>query len=238
LHTLQGRLLKVIQAEGAGQTLMGLAHEINQPLAAIAAYNQACLRMAETETGMRAEIVAAIKATADNAVLAGDIIRKFRSVVAATQVTRTPLSLQKVIQDSVEIARSRIRSEEIRMVISVGTELPEILGDATLIKQVILNLIGNAADAMTSVQERTLIIVARKAGSDKIRVEISDSGPGVREELRDRIFDPYFTTKAGGLGMGLAISKAIMEAHGESIGCEARLEGGTTFWFTLGVGSD
>jgi C4-dicarboxylate-specific signal transduction histidine kinase len=192
--------------------------------------------MAQSETGIKAEIVAAIRATADNAVLAGDIIRKFRSVVAATQVSRTPLPLHKVVQESVEIARSRIRSEDVRMTISVSTELPEILGDATLIKQVILNLIGNAVDAMTGVQERTLRILARRSGPDKIRVEVTDSGPGVREELRERIFDPYFTTKAGGLGMGLAISKAIMEAHGESIGSDARPEGGATFWFTLGVG--
>lgn len=235
LHTLQGRLLKVIQAEGAGTTLMGLAHEINQPLAAIAAYNQACLRMAESERGMKSEIVAAIRATADNAMLAGDIIRKFRGVVAAAQVSRTALPLHKVVQDTVEIARSRIRSEQIRMVISVGTELPEVLGDATLIKQVILNLVGNAVDAMTEGSERVLRVLAHRVGPDKIRVEIADSGPGVREELRERIFEPYFTTKAGGLGMGLAISKAIIEAHGESIGYEARPEGGTTFWFTLSI---
>lgn len=240
LHSLQGRLLKLIQAEAAGQTLMGLAHEINQPLAAIAAYNQACLRMAESESGLRPDMLAAIRATADNAVLAGDIIRKFRDVLAATRVQQNSLDIPRIIQEVVDTLVNRIRIEEIRLLVSISTELPDALGDATLIKQAVINLIGNAIDAMAGQPVRELRIVVDvpvdgpQAG--KVRITVQDSGPGVRQELRERIFAPYFTTRAGGLGMGLAISKSIVEAHGESIGFSPRPEGGASFWFTLGNG--
>ena len=233
LHTLQARLLKVIQAEGAGQTLMGLAHEINQPLAAIAAYNQACLRMAESGANVTDDMRAAIRATAENAVLAGDIIRKFRSAVAATRVHREAMAPGRVIQDAVEITRSRLRSEGIRIAVDAGSGLPEVLGDATLIKQLMLNLIGNAADAMTGQAVRELIILARESPPDKVWVEVLDTGTGVREQFRDKIFEPYFTTKADGLGMGLAICKSIIEAHGESIDFKPRPGGGTSFRFSL-----
>jgi two-component system sensor kinase FixL len=242
LHSLQGRLLKLIQAEAAGQTLMGLAHEINQPLAAIAAYNQACLRMAESESGLRPDMLAAIRATADNAVLAGDIIRKFRGVLAATRVQQNSLDIPRIIQEVVATVESRIRIEEIRLSLSIDTRLPDALGDATLIKQAVINLIGNAIDAMAGqpVRELRIVVDAPSDGpqAGKVRIAVQDSGPGVREELWDRIFEPYFTTRAGGLGMGLAISKSIVEAHGESIGFNPRPEGGASFWFTLGNGDE
>ena len=236
LHALQGRLLKVIQADGAGQTLMGLAHEINQPLAAIAAYNQACLRMADA--AVPREMMEAIRATAENAMLAGDILRKFRGIVAAARVDREAMGVGKVIQDSVEITRGRIRQEGIHIAIGVDPGLPEVYGDPTLIKQVILNLVANAVDAMVGEPVRELAILARLSSPDKVLIEVMDSGSGVRERLRDRIFEPYFTTKAGGLGMGLAICRSILEAHGESLDFNSRPEGGTVFSFTLGTRAD
>jgi len=242
LHALQGRLLKVIQAEGAGQTLMGLAHEINQPLAAIAAYNQACLRMADASGAVPEEIKAAIRATAENAMLAGDILRKFRGIVAAARVEREAMVAGKVVQDAVEIARSRIRQEGIHIAIGVDPGLPEVYGDPTLIKQVLLNLIGNAVEAMVGQPVRELAILVRREQTDKVRdkvrFEVMDTGSGVRERLRDKIFEPYFTTKAGGLGMGLAICRSIMEAHGESFEFSNKPEGGTVFSFTLGTRAD
>lgn len=238
LHALQGRLLKVIQAEGAGQTLMGLAHEINQPLAAIAAYNQACLRMAENSDTVPEEMKKAIRATAENAMLAGDILRKFRGLVAATRVDREAMQAGKVIQEAVETARGRIRQEGVHIAIGVDYGLPEVYGDPTLIKQVILNLIANAVDAMAGQKVRELAILARRDQGDKVRIEVTDTGPGVRERLRDKIFEPYFTTKAGGLGMGLAICRSIMEAHGESLDFSSGRHGGTVFSFTLGTRAD
>ena len=137
---------------------------------------------------------------------------------------------------------NRIRIEDIRITVSIAPELPDALGNATLVKQAVINLIGNAIDAMAGQPVRNLGIVADLSvdgpHAGKIRIEVQDSDPGVREERRERIFEPYFTTRAGGLGMGLSISISIVEAHGESIGFSPRPEGGAAFWFTLGSGDE
>ncbi len=125
---------------------------------------------------------------------------------------------------------NRIRIEDIRITVSIAPELPDALGNATLVKQAVINLIDNAIDAMAGQPVRNLGIVADLSvdgpHAGKIRIEVQDSDPGVREERRERVFEPYFRARAGGLGMGLSISKSIVEAHGESIGFSPRPEGG------------
>lgn len=233
LEAMQGRLRGAIQSESVGHAMVGLAHEINQPLAAIAAYNQACLRLAASDPSTKPEILEALRATTSHAMIAADIVRKFRDMSASHPITREPVRIADIIESAVGIVSARIDKERINMQVTVGPKVPAVLGDATLLVQVLMNLIQNAVDAVTGAAVREIRIGARVEGDERVRVEVSDTGSGVAEGDSSQIFNPYYTTKADGVGMGLAICRAIIEAHGETIDMRSTREGRTVFWFTL-----
>ena len=239
LRLLQSRLIGATQAESVGQAMVGLAHELNQPLAAVVTYNQACLRMVEADSNINADIRDAMRATASHALLASDIVRKFRDLVGGRRIQRDWIRAEDVIKHAIDIASTRKSREKIRINVDLEQDLPEVSGDATLLVQVVLNLLNNAMDAVARSRIREISVRAYrdtgKSAAGKVRLEVADTGGGISEVARTQMFEPYFTTKLDGVGMGLAVCRSIIEAHGEEIHAGTSSDGRTVFWFTLGA---
>ncbi len=239
LRLLQSRLIGATQAESVGQAMVGLAHELNQPLAAVVTYNQACLRMVEADSNINPDIREAMRATASHALLASDIVRKFRDLVGGRRIQRDWIRAEDVIKHAIDIASTRKSREKIRINVDIERDLPEVSGDATLLVQVVLNLLNNAMDAVARSRIREITVRAyRDTGNTeagKVRLEVADTGGGISEVARSQMFEPYFTTKLDGVGMGLAVCRSIIEAHGEEIHAGTSSDGRTVFWFTLGA---
>lgn len=239
LRLLQSRLIGATQAESVGQAMVGLAHELNQPLAAVVTYNQACLRMVEADGNINPDIREAMRATASHALLASDIVRKFRDLVGGRRIQRDWIRAEDVIKHAIDIASTRKSREKIRINVDIERDLPEVSGDATLLVQVVLNLLNNAMDAVARSRIREITVRAyRDTGNEsagKVRLEVADTGGGISEVARSQMFEPYFTTKLDGVGMGLAVCRSIIEAHGEEIHAGTSSDGRTVFWFTLGA---
>ena len=237
LRLLQSRLIGATQAESVGQAMVGLAHELNQPLAAVVTYNQACLRMVEADARIDPDIRDAMRATASHALLASDIVRKFRDMVGGRRISRAWIRLEDVVKHAIDIASTRKSREKVRINIDIDSDLPEVSGDATLLVQVVLNLLNNAMDAVARSRIREITVRARRDVADgsagKIRLEVADTGSGLDEVVRTQMFEPYFTTKLDGVGMGLAVCRSIIEAHEEEINADTAGDGRTVFWFTL-----
>jgi two-component system sensor kinase FixL len=265
LRLLQSRLIGATQAESVGQAMVGLAHELNQPLAAVVTYNQACLRMVESDQRINPDIREAMRATASHALLASDIVRKFRDLVGGRRISRSSIRIEDVVKHAVDIASTRKSREKVRLNVNMANDLPEVSGDATLLVQVVLNLLNNAMDAVASSRIREITVnafrdtgdtvagepvdgdpvagepkagvpVDENLGAGKVRVEVTDTGGGLDEVARTQMFEPYFTTKLDGVGMGLAVCRSIIQAHGEEINAGTTGDGRTVFWFTLAAG--
>ena len=233
LRLLQSRLIGATQAESVGQAMVGLAHELNQPLAAVVTYNQACLRMMEADTRIDPDIREAMRATASHALLAADIVRKFRDLVGGRRIARSWIRIDDVVKHAIDIASTRKSRERARINVSIDPDLPEVSGDATLLVQVVLNLLNNAMDAVARSRIREITVRAFRRDSGKARIEVTDTGSGLDEVARTQMFEPYFTTKLDGVGMGLAVCRSIIEAHGEEINADTTDDGRAVFWFTL-----
>jgi len=237
LRLLQSRLIGATQAESVGQAMVGLAHELNQPLAAVVTYNQACLRMVEADERIDPEVRDAMRATAAHALLAADIVRKFRDLVGGRRISRAWIRIEDVVKHAIDIASTRKSREKVRINVDLDQDLPEVSGDATLLVQVVLNLLNNAMDAVARSRIREITVRAYRddthASAGKVRLEVVDTGSGINEVARTQMFEPYFTTKLDGVGMGLAVCRSIIEAHGEEIDAGTASDGRTVFWFTL-----
>jgi len=233
LRLLQSRLIGATQAESVGQAMVGLAHELNQPLAAVVTYNQACLRMVEADARIDPDIREAMRATASHALLASDIVRKFRELVGGRRISRSWIRIGDVVKHAIDIASTRKSREKVRINVDIDPDLPDVSGDATLLVQVVLNLLNNAMDAVARSRIREITVRALRQEAGKLRIEVVDTGGGLDEVARAQLFEPYFTTKLDGVGMGLAVCRSIIEAHGEEIHADSTDDGRTVFWFTL-----
>lgn len=235
---LKDRLAEVDRFSLMGEMAAGLAHEINQPLSAIATYAQAGERlMAQEKVDMEA-----LKETwpkiSDQALRAGQIIRKLRSFVSKQEVREDRLDINKVVNDVLNLIEADARAEGITVTTEYAAELPPIMGDAVQLQQVLLNLTRNAVDAMRDglhQEEGIRIRTERVDDSQAVRVAVVDRGHGVSQQLADSIFHPFVTTKPDGLGVGLAVSRTIIQAHGGDLYYKPNPEGGSTFGFSLPI---
>ena len=235
---LKDRLAEVDRFSLMGEMAAGLAHEINQPLSAIATYAQAGERlMAQEKVDMEA-----LKETwpkiSDQALRAGQIIRKLRSFVSKQEVREDRLDINKVVNDVLNLIEADARAEGITVTTEYAAELPPIMGDAVQLQQVLLNLTRNAVDAMRDglhQEEGIRIRTERVDDSQAVRVAVVDRGHGVSQQLADSIFHPFVTTKPDGLGVGLAVSRTIIQAHGGDLYYKPNPEVGSTFGFSLPI---
>jgi signal transduction histidine kinase len=235
LQLAQAELARVARLTTIGELAASIAHEINQPLSAISTNCLAALRWLGREVPNLAEAKQALERTSKEAQRASDVIGRIRALLKHDKPKYTPLEFNDVIKEVVTMTQSALEARGVSVRTDLPPGLPPALGDRVQLQQVLLNLIMNGADAMSLVASgrRILGLSSRVESSHNILVSIQDSGTGLEEGLLDRIFDPLFTTKPNGMGMGLAICKSIVEGHGGRIWALPGSPNGTVFQFTV-----
>jgi two-component system sensor kinase FixL len=234
LQELQSELLHISRLTALGEMASTLAHELNQPLSAIANYLKGGKRLLERDPPDAERAADAMDKAADQALRAGEIIRRLRDFVTRGESEREIESLSKLVEEASALALIGAKEHGVRVAYRFDPKADLVLADKVQIQQVTLNLIRNAVDAMTTSARRELTIATDVAAGDGFaRVSVADTGPGLSPEIADRLFQPFMSTKADGMGVGLSISRTIIEAHGGRIWCEPNKAGGATFHFTL-----
>ena len=232
LRKLQAQLLQVSRLNAAGELAGALAHEVNQPLAAIVNYVQAARRRAETEGPealLREDLLDRLAEQADRAIR---IVASLRAKVDRGEIEPSRQALPSLVREAVNIALGGAAGEiDVRYEFGPGTGL--VLADRIQVQQVVLNLTRNAVEAMAASPRRALVVGSRLGEKDFVETYVADTGPGIAPELADQLFQPFATSKPDGMGVGLSISRSIVEAHGGRIWSEANADGGATFRFTL-----
>lgn len=218
-----------------GEMAAAMAHELNQPLSAIATYTAACQRFLHQGVEARADIIEALKEIGGQAHRAAQIIQRMRNFARSRESLRKIVALRTLIEEIRPLAELDAKANQVSLTIRIASDLPQVNADGVQIQQVVLNLLRNGVDAMTDMPAagRLLTLQAGCGPNNSVRVEISDRGHGVSDDARGHLFTPFFTTKATGMGMGLAISRSIIKAHGGKLDCMNNPDGGATFYFTL-----
>jgi C4-dicarboxylate-specific signal transduction histidine kinase len=210
-----------------------IAHELNQPLAAIATNANTCLRWMDSAASDD-DLREALKDLVADSRRAGQIVRRTREMFANRSVSRAPTDLNGVIRNVVDLVRTRLRDATVQLELVLDDGLPEIAADKVQVQQVVLNLVLNAVDAMVDAGTRPRVLSMQSRANDHgVLVSVRDTGPGLSASDAEQVFEPFYTTKTDGIGIGLAISRSIVEAHGGSIWASAEAGQGATFWFTL-----
>lgn len=234
LQEVQAELARMARLSDLGEMASTLAHELNQPLAAIANYTQGCIRLADGMDGEHIDSLReALAETASQSLRAGEIIRHLREFVATGQSERKIADIRQLVEEAGALALVGSRQLGVHIVFDIEPGMDaSVLVDRVQIQQVLVNLIRNAMEAMRESERRELVVRISQPASD-LWVEVSDTGPGVSEEVAAKLFTPFVTSKPGGMGMGLSISRRIVEAHGGSLNMNTNENGGATFTFTL-----
>jgi two-component system sensor histidine kinase DctS len=219
-----------------GEMASTIAHELNQPLSAIASYTTGCLNLLAGGEIARGELEEALRKAAQQAQRAGRIIRRVHDFVRKSEPTRAPVRMNAVVEEAVGFADAEARKRRVRIQVRLAADDPRVQADPLLLQQVVLNLLRNAMDAMAATApERREIRVATASSPQSVTVSIADRGCGISEEVREQLFQPFFTTKPEGMGMGLNICRSILEVHHGRVWAEPNPDGGTVFSFTLPV---
>ncbi|HMF14432.1 MAG TPA: PAS domain-containing protein [Gemmataceae bacterium] len=220
-----------------GEMATGLAHELNQPLAAIINYVDGAMQLLPAGGELPPELRQAMEGAAAEAERAGEIIHRMKNFLRRTEPQQTAMDLNVLMGEALDLAAREIRLSGARLQLELATQLPPALADRIQIEQVVLNLVRNALDAMqqTPVEERVLVVQTARDSGATIRATVCDSGCGLPAEAAAKLFQPFFTTKPSGMGMGLAISRTIVTAHGGRLEAAPGPEGGAAFSFTLPV---
>jgi PAS domain S-box-containing protein len=235
LHKAQAELAHVTRVTTLGELTASIAHEVNQPLTAIVANANASLRWLGAATPNLDEARQAVSRIVRDGNRASDVIGRIRALVKKGESERTSLDINEAIQEVVGLTRSEIQNAGVTLKMNLYPILPPIVGDRIQLQQVILNLVMNAIDAMSTVVDRPreMLIRSTQFESDKVLVTVQDSGFGIDSQNLENIFNTFFTTKSRGMGMGLAISRSIVESHGGQLWVEPNDGPGVSFQFTL-----
>jgi len=231
----QERLAHVARINTVGEMASGLAHEINQPLAAIATYTQGCLHRLRQAGEDPQKLMPILEQIIVQAQRAATIVQHLRNFVTKGKPHREPTDITQVVRRAVSLVRGEILSNGIELDILQDATLPLVNADAIQVEQVLLNLLRNAIDALAEMKEgrKEMKIMLDCCEDGEISVTISDTGPGFSDDASDKLSSPFFSTKPDGMGLGLAISTTIIEDHGGRLSHEVNDAGGATFRFTL-----
>lgn len=235
LEEARSELARLARLNELGEMASTLAHELNQPLSAIANYVQGCRRMLDKVDEEHANRMrGALEETAKQALRAGDIIRHLREYVTRGDTEKRPADVKTLVEEAGALALVGSREHGIKSIFEFGPEDALVMVDKVQIQQVLINLMRNAMEAMRDSNVRELLVSTHAVG-ERMRVEVADTGPGISDEIAERLFQPFVTTKSGGMGVGLSISKRIIESHGGEMNVSRNSAGGATFSFSLPV---
>jgi C4-dicarboxylate-specific signal transduction histidine kinase len=230
-----GELAHVTRVSTLGELTASIAHEVNQPLAAIVTNGNACLHLLSRDEPDLNEVLEAVECIIGDAMRASEVIKHIRSLLRKSTPEKTLLHINEIIKEVISLAATELAKNHVLLLTKLEEDIPQLLGDRVHLQQVILNLILNSNEAMSNVewQPRELLIRSQMSKSDEVMVSVRDTGIGLDKQTAERLFDNFFTTKKGGLGLGLSISRSIIEAHGGRIWATANEGKGATFQFTI-----
>lgn len=224
-----------------GEMASGLAHEVNQPLTAIASYLQACKRLLKAGGNNKAKLDIAMENAEKQAMLAGQIIHRMREFVSTHKLHRSTVDINALILDAFALCAAECRKHQIVKHFDLADTLPCVHADSVYIEQVLLNLLRNSIEAMSCLPKnvgRVLSVKTHINLQKQLQVTVQDNGPGVQSGQMDHVFTPFYTTKKTGMGLGLSISRSIIETHGGTLWTAPTREKGAAFHFTLPLPSD
>ena len=234
LQELQAELVHVSRLTAMGEMASALAHELNQPLSAIANYMKGSRRLLENSADEHAgQVRDAMDKAAEQALRAGQIIRRLRDFVARGESERRVEDVKKLVEEASALALVGAKDRGVRVRFEFDPRVDFVLADKVQIQQVLLNLMRNAIEAMEEADRRELVVSTAEKSDKMVEISVADTGSGISPEISAQLFQPFMTTKAHGMGVGLSISRTIIEAHGGAIAPRPNPGGGTIFSFTL-----
>ena len=218
-----------------GQLTASIAHEVKQPIAATVSNAQAALRWLGRQPPDLEEVRQALAHIVQDGKRAGDVVSRIRDLIKKAPRREDRLDINEAVREVIELTRSEAATNGVSVQSELAGGLALIQGDRVQLQQVVLNLIINAAEAMSGASDgpRELLISTGTSDAGDVRVAVRDSGPGLTPAALERLFEPFYTTKAGGLGLGLSICRSIIEAHGGRLWVSANVPRGAIFQFTL-----
>jgi C4-dicarboxylate-specific signal transduction histidine kinase len=238
LQKAQADLAHITRMTTMGELTASIAHEVNQPLTAVLNNANACISLLANSAPNLEEVQEALTEIIDDAERAGAVILRVRQLAKRAPIETSLLNLRDVIQDVLALARHESAARQITIRVDLADDLPLVLGDRVQLQQVLLNLVVNGMDAMNAVEQskRVLTICGRRETREEMceaRLSVQDAGTGLKPDETDRLFEAFYTTKPQGMGMGLAISRSIIEAHGGRLWAQPNPGPGATFLFSL-----
>jgi two-component system sensor kinase FixL len=230
---VQSELAHVSRLSAMGEMASALAHELNQPLSATANYIQGSLRLLKEEPVDKAIVTEALTVAGEQMFRAGDIIRRLRDFVSKGETERQIENLPQLLEEAGALAMVGAKDRGVRLTYDIAPDVALVMVDKVQIQQVVLNLMRNGVEAMADTAVRELTVAAAPAADDMVLVSVKDTGTGLSPEVAGQLFQPFVTTKQHGMGVGLSISRTIVEAHGGRIWADGQPGKGTTFHFTV-----
>jgi PAS domain S-box-containing protein len=239
LRDMQTNLAHVVRLTTLGELTASIAHEVNQPLGAVLANAEAGLRWLRRGTPDVGAACRSLEWIIDDGKRAGEVIRRVRSLANKGSVEKLPLDVNDVVREVIALVQRELTKHRASLRMELAPALPMILGDRVQLQQVIINLVMNSSEAMQAVMDRPRELVIRSRQDEaQVLLSVTDCGVGISTENADRLFNPFFTTKSSGMGMGLSICRSIVEDHGGRLWATANIPHGATFQFTLPVYAD
>jgi PAS domain S-box-containing protein len=238
IQRLRDEYTHIARVSAMGELTASLAHELKQPLAAIRSNAQAAQRFLSSDKPDIDELHEILKDIIKDDRRADDVIGKLRALMRKSEIQFKPLSINTVVQDILPLVNSYEIARNISLKLKLDKNIPHVTGDLTQLQQVILNLIFNSTEALmkTKVKLCTIVVRTNQEDTQSVTVSVADNGPGIEEKVMSHLFEPFYTTKKEGLGMGLAISQTIIEEHGGRLWAENNPDSGATFYFTIPIG--
>jgi C4-dicarboxylate-specific signal transduction histidine kinase len=235
LHKAQAELAHVTRVTTLGELTSSIAHEVNQPLAAIVTNGQASLRLLARSKPDIDEARAAVEAMIGDSMRASEVIKRIRALLKKSGPAKSTLNINDVIREVIALTAEELKKNQVSLATELAPELPMLIGDRIQLQQVMLNLILNGNEAMSSPgwETRDLLLRSEKSEPDRVLVTVQDTGIGFNPKDEERVFDAFFTGKEGGLGLGLSISRTIIEDHGGKLWAKSNEGAGASFQFRL-----
>jgi PAS domain S-box-containing protein len=235
LHEAQAALAHVTRVTTLGELTASIAHEVNQPLAAVVANGEACLRWLDRKTPDLDAARRSVESVVNDGNRASEVIRRVRALAKKTDPQMAPLDINDVVNEVIALVQREVFSQGLSLRTELAPALPAVLADRVQLQQVLINLVINSIEAMQPVTDRPrqLVIRSRQDEADQVLVMVTDCGVGISAENVDQLFNPFFTTKSSGLGMGLSICRSIIEAHGGRLSASSNVGPGATLQFAL-----